>query len=621
MEFFVAPDGDDRRDGGSPAQALRTPGAALARLAGSPGTVHLRGGTYPLQAPLRLTAAHSGITLAAWGEGRPVLSGGQRIGGWRAAQAGGHPVLAAAVPPDSAFQELWVGGGRRSRPRLPPAPGVLRMAGVPDATPQTPWQEGQTRFAFAPGEIRAAWRNLSDVEVVALHFWVDSHLPLQSVDEAAGIATTSRRSIFRLTDDFRETGARYYVDNVFEALTEPGQWYLDRAAATLYYLPLPGEEAAQLEAVAPALPELLRIEGAEGVTLRGLGLAHAEWRLPPGGPGGTVQAAADVPAALTLRDSRGCAILDCAVEHCGTYGLEVGPGCTDTRIAGCRLADLGAGGIKVASGSARTEISRNEIAQAGRVFHAGVGVLIFDSPGNTVADNEIHDLYYTGVSVGWVWGYGPSAARDNRILRNHIHDIGQGLLNDMGGIYTLGMQPGTVLAGNRIHDVRSDGYGGWGIYLDEGSTDILVADNLVYRTKTGGFHQHYGRDNLIRNNIFAFAAEGQIQRSRQEEHSSFTFEGNAVLWDRGPLLHGQWAEPRAHFERNLYWDASGRPLDCGRGRSFAQWQALGMDVHSLVADPRFADPAAGDFTLLPDSPLPALGFRPFASGPDPAPAG
>jgi hypothetical protein len=181
----------------------------------------------------------------------------------------------------------------------------------------------------------------------------------------------------------------------------------------------------------------------------------------------------------------------------------------------------------------------------------------------------------------------------------------------MGGIYTLGVQPGTRLRYNVIHDVQSRGYGGWGIYDDEGSSYILVENNLVYRTKSNPYNQHYGRENVVRNNIFAFGREAQFSRGRIEPHASFIFTNNILCFDTdGKVLAGNWQELAAVIDRNLYFNVSGQPLDFA-GLTFEQWQERGADRDSLIADPLFRDPANGDFALAPESPAERIGFVPF----------
>src|SRR5262249_6180972 len=160
--------------------------------------------------------------------------------------------------------------------------------------------KGQQRFRFARGDLKP-WRNLEDVEVVALHLWVGVRLAVTGIDEKERIVTFRRPSRRRLTDGAEP--ARYYVENALELLDAPAEWYLARRAGTLYYQPLPGEERAKLQAVAPVLDHLLRCEGRPEedrpvgyVTFRGLTFAHAEGG-PPGDDPADVQAAATVSAA------------------------------------------------------------------------------------------------------------------------------------------------------------------------------------------------------------------------------------------------------------------------------------------------------------------------------------
>lgn len=636
--LYVAPNGSDKWSGRLAAPTRTKTDGPLATLEGArdairrmkaekgglkrPVSVQLRKGTYFLNKPFELTADDTGaracpITYEAYptakGVERVVISGGRAVTGFAPAKANGLDVVAATVPgvregewyPD----QLFVNDRRADRTRLPKQGWYsIKSAPIGDQ-----WSEGQDSFTFNEGEIEQSWRNLSDVDVVALTLWIESRMPIKSVDEASHTVKLAKRSRFWLASDFdRAKGGRYYIENVFEALDTPGEWYLDRSDGRLYYYPLPGENWRKAVVVAPRLERLVVLTGTaerpvEHISFRNLIFSHTQHVLPAD-RSGSAQAAVEVPGAIHAVFARNCEFDRCEVSHIGTYAIEFGAGCSRNAVRRCLIRDMGAGGIKIGHGAERITVSDNEIADGGKIFPSAVGVWIGSSPHNRVVHNSIHDLNYTGVSVGWSWGYAKSAAVDNLIASNHIHHIGRGVLSDLGGIYTLGVSPGTILRNNLIHDSQSFSYGGWGIYTDEGSTGILIANNVVYRTKTGGFHQHYGKQNVVTNNIFAFATVHQLQRTRPEEHKVFSFERNIVCYDSGALLGGNWNDDNYDMDYNLYWDASGRPITFA-GASLEQWRKRGHDQHSIIADPLFVDPAHDDFRLKPDSPAFQLGFK------------
>ncbi len=603
-----------------------------------PVTVFIRGGTYFLPETLKFTAEDSGtvdfpITYKGYQNEKPILSGGQRITGWKQVKIDGKKLWAAELAEVREgkwfFRQLWVNGNRRSRARYPNK-GYLKVAEVPDVKPDSKWYQGQTRFKYRPDDLKN-WSTVEQAEIVLMTRWVESRLPVTNVDEAQKIVSFGRRSIHRITP-----GDLYYIEHALEILDTPGEWYLDQRSGRLYYMPLPDEDMSKAEAIAPVLSKLVVLfadwgtgQFIEHLSFENLTFAHAEWYYPQDfksnwptpDVGGFPQAADGVPGAIYGKGVRYCTWKNCTIFHVSNYGIEFSTVSEYNQVIDCNIFDLGAGGIKILANGGH-KIINCHIYNGGLIFHSAVGIWSGKSSGNYIANNHIHDFYYTGISVGLTWGYAKADTRDNIIESNYIHHIGKlsngdgPLLNDKGGIYTLGVQPGTVIRSNVIHDIQAFNYGGWGIYLDEGSSQILVENNLVYRTRDGGFHLNYGKENTIRNNIFAFGNLAQLRRSANEPHLSFTFERNIVYWSEGKLLDGKWGDFNFALDRNLYWHRGEEENDGNDEISFAnlswdEWQAKGMDKNSLIADPLFIAPEKGDFRLKPNSPAFKLGFRPL----------
>ena len=655
-DLYVAADGNNRWSGRllqPNAEGTDGPVATLARAQelvaalkleeshrNRPIVVAIRGGTYYLEKPLLFAPADSGtpavpIVYEAYAGERPVLSGGQPIRNWRLTTDGHWETVLDDVKSGKwMFSQLFVNDQRRFRPRLP-AHGYYAIAEKVPASPKAKGR-GADQFAYANDEIRADWTNLGDVEVVAFQVWATSRMRIFHIDPDKRVVTFTGQTPSPAAWALLEKGRRFFVENVREALTEPGQWYLDRPSGRLTYIPMRGEKPNQTVVIAPRRSQLVAFFGdvkqrqwVHDIQLRGLTFAHSNWVLPPTGQS-FPQAEIELDAAVSAIGARNVLIQRCAVEHTGAYAMAFGLGCRDNRVEDCEMVDLGGGGVKIGHAASRLwtdsgavpsdpeeivshhTVRNSTIAHAGRLHPAAVGVWIGHSPHNTIEHNEIFDLYYTAVSVGWTWGYAPSLATHNDIGFNHLHTIGQGVLSDMAAVYTLGLADGTRVHDNHVHDVQSFDYGGWGLYTDEGTTHITMNNNLVYRTRTGGFHQHYGKENHIENNIFAFATQQQIQRTRSEPHQSFSFERNIVYWTKGPLLGSNWADNHFRLDWNDYWNAAGQPVTFPGGMDLAKWrQDRKQDLHSVIADPLFVDAAKGDFHLKPESPALKLGFKPF----------
>jgi hypothetical protein len=606
-----------------------------------PVMVWFRGGVYRVEKTLDFAPEDSGtekapVTYAAAPGERPVISGGRPITGWRRGEGGLWKTVVPGVKEGRwYFHQLFVDGRRRTRARTPNR-GYLYTEGVLAPFDHAKWYESnipaKAGFCFREGDLKH-WENPRDAMIVVYHSWTTSLHFITALDLQERKVRLAPPSAWPI-GYWWEYNTRYHVENVLEALDEPGEWYLDRSAGTLYYWPMPGEDMAKADVIAPMVRQtLLSFTGQPAakqyvahLRFQGLSFQHADCWLAPDMPEDQ-QGATERQPMVAAKGLRHCVLEDCEISHAGENGLWLDSGCCDNLVRRCHVHDLGASAIFVGprtdpitpeTAVERNVLDNNFIHDGSHIFRGSQGVWIGRASHNRVTHNEVSDFHHLGISVGHSWGYAPTTAHHNLIAFNHVHHICNGYFSDGGGIYTLGISPGTVIRNNVVHDVVPTPLmptGGTGIYHDEGSSGILVEDNVVYNVGAGAYNQHYGRENLARNNIFAFAGRDPITCCRPEEHLSFTFEGNIVLCDAGQAASSHFSplKCKTEFKRNLYWDLSGKePLFAGK--SFAEWQKSGRDRDSKIADPQFSDPKQGDFRLKPTSPALAMGFRPIATG-------
>ena len=549
-DIYVSPLGDDSAPG-TRRSPVATPARALELAAGRFGAVvHFAGGFYSLSAPLRLKSEHAGITLAALPGAVPVLSGGRRISGWTRRPDGWW---SANVDPAWRFSQLYVNDRRRLRPYLPRTGYYWVAEKVPVPPGVRP-----TKFYCREGDVRCDMRDFGRIEFCSFQNWVMSRVPLADFDPATRLVTLAggvhRPGQCELTDEHW-----YRLDNVRDALGEvPGEWYLENDGALLY-VPEKGEDLPSAVVVAPELGRLVEVEGADGVTFSGLTFAHARWDVPEKGHPACQAESRISPWAVSVVDSSRVVFERCVFRHMGASALEFGRRARACRAVSCEFYDLGGGGVHVGPGwdgsnpgdnstdFARMpaanyawdcEVTNCFVACGGRVQPAAVGIWVTHAPQTRIFGNTVTDFYYSGMSVGWNWALGTNSTWANEIAYNRVARIGRGVLSDLGGIYMLGAQRGTVLHGNYIHDVTRSRYGAWGVYFDSGSSFITVSNNLVRSCSDGGWYlARLSAQNNVVGNIFENSVAYQIcPMPRRSESSASLFASNILKWARGPLM-------------------------------------------------------------------------------------
>jgi hypothetical protein len=614
----------------------------------------------------------------------PVFSGGIRITNW--INVGGSSWQATLPSSTVNFEALYYNGQRRLRARLGSGTaGILgqyyRIVGpVPGYTDRfyynakdpisTNWSNyapaAGNRCGQTPGPIALQ----GEIEVLDFELWDVSRERISCID--------STRHIIYLTGSTTSgsahgyiAGHRYLIENVKDDLSIPGQWYLDRSVSgawVLHYLANAGEHPDSDTVVIPQQAQVLTGNNLKFRTFVGITFAHDNYVVGAKGYAGE-EAEALIPAAVQCMDCSNLTFDTNTFTNTTGYALglptdNLGTS-TGNVIQNNAFYDLGGGGIilgKIATGQETDSdvpqfgtVQNNIVQGYGRMFPGSGAVVLLIGHDMTFSHNDVTDGYNQGIAICF-----PSATRNCAGIfnsqgtfnisatYNHVWNLGQGILNDFGGVYlaTYG-GTGNVITNNKVHDFSdasaigdADGYGGNGIYIDRGGP-IIANNNLVYRVVNAVSitlgPTKKGQIVAVENNILAYTRQYVISSYQcpQAGYSQFSFDTNIVYQDRtgqsspsasiqgGDTYLGNPVGFVQAYKNNDYWNTSenfastagfnAENSSCANKSFFdlTQWQAIGEDAGSVSQDPGFTNPhyPVDDYSLVAGPP--PIGFIPF----------
>lgn len=605
--IYVSPNGNDENPG-TQAQPVQTLQRARDLVRGlnhnmtGDITVWLAGGTYRLSAPLILDAQDSGngghnIIYAAIEGQKPIISGGVQVTGWKLVDAKKNLWSAPAPAELKNTRQLYINGVRayRTQGRLPVKLTETKTGYTASSDEMSKWKNpGDIEFVYTGGN--SIWSERS----WGLGPWTEPRCPI------AGIEGTNIRMAQPCWDNSTkrvplppESGFKRaanlvgpssvgkqpeYVENAYELLGTPGQFYFDRAAKIIYYTPRSGEDLTKADVEAPVLEKLISGNGTEtapvhNIVFRGLQFSCATWLYPcsdegfseiqanyivTGTNGYATQGLGDlVPGgqkpfgAWTKTSGNVSFSYDHAIQflgddfvHLGGAGLELGDGSQSDLVQGCIFTDISAnglelGGVDLPEGN-DTQVTRdnqilnNHIYNVAAEFHGGVGIDVGYAQNSLIAHNQLDHLPYSAISMGW--GGWPDKIKqpgvannshDNLVEHNLIHDHMQ-LLADGGGIYTQGntgpsLADGEKLIGNVIYDQNGSGHG---IYTDNGCNNVTAKSNVIFHTNHdnwGGRHRNYYDGEGKTSDYFDFEDNYWQQGDPDSSRENVTLKNNRLI--------------------------------------------------------------------------------------------
>lgn len=564
-DIYVSTSGNDQFAGTNEAPkaslsaALRQ--AREMRRLQSPGiengiNIILTAGTYHQTQTLVVRPEDSGTTqsptiIRAEKREKVIISGGVNITHWK--QKG--LLLVADVPEFNGrpleFRQLWINGKKAIRARdvadFENMHRILRN----DKVNQVLWVPARAvkKIMHAP-----------NAEMVLHQMWAVSFLRIKSIQlkgDSAGIQFHNPESQLQFERPWPqpmispERNSPFYLTNALELLDEPGEWYHDIQQNKVYYYPQKNETIK--EAIAPAVETLVQVEGTldrpvKNIRFENIIFAHTGWIRPSVSGHVPLQAGMYLTEAYKLRpqmirennhklDNQGwlgrpAAAINisaaknidfsgCVFKHTGHTALDYISGTEGGKVEGCVFRDVAGNGLTAGSfspASHETHLPYNPSDKREICTGLTVANNLFTDITNedwgcvaiaagyvkdiNILHNEISDVAYSGISLGWGWNRSESCMSNNRVQANLIHHYGKHMY-DVAGIYTLGSQPNSIISENVIHSIYAptyvhDPHHWFYLYTDEGSSYITIENNQVPAEK---FLQNAnGPGNIWRNN-------------------------------------------------------------------------------------------------------------------------
>ena len=571
--FYVAPGGSDSNNGtkDAPFKTITQAQKAVRAINGSmTGDIEviLREGTYALPATVNFTEADGGKDghyvryKAAEGE-KPLITGGMPVTGWTLHDEKNNIWKAEGV--EGRFRQLYVNNRKAVRACFPNVIDAKEKGNGGfdhDFVRLTKVDSTGRAFDVSADYVKNI-KNIEDVEIHLMIAWAESILRLEKVQVNGGTAKLipkdpERTKLFHraypmLGTAFMSNPPKqqvFYLENSYDLIDAPGEWYLDEKEHVLYYKPRSGENMATAHVVAPRLNTLFSVLGKDTknkvgyMSFEGLFFAHSNFTRPSEEGFLDLQAAnfnVDVlpdpsrgnwerlnsnkyllwrpDAAFRVENAHHFLVQGNVFSQIAATGLDFVSGTNDDMIQGNAFFEIGAAGIMLGKFyqdstteihiaynpsdkdeiSTRDTVKNNLVTNTTNEHQGAVGIGAGYPRYVVIEHNEVSYAYYSGISIGFGWTKAQTAMTNNHVNWNEIHHIAR-LLCDSGPIYTLSNQgTGSEIQHNYIHD---NGTSKWAdywnvpIYLDEGSSGFTVKEN-VFKNSPSGVGQNQAGQNTL----------------------------------------------------------------------------------------------------------------------------